>query len=160
MNLLRRPDAEALLQADDLKMMWPFFERFGGATWLTPDLREQYRQAWTTVPQGPDDLPAGHLATSALTGPLNYYRASPLHPPTSQQDPIHTLTLPDGLLKVSVPTTVVWGEADTALPPSLLDGLDQYVPNLHIARIAQATHWLVHETPVEVTAAIEAALSR
>lgn len=160
MNTLRQDDAETALQAQHLKPMWSFFEHFGGAGWLTSALREQYRQAWTIAPTGPDTLPPGHLATSALTGPLNYYRASPLHPPTSPQDPIHTLTLPDGLLRVTVPTTVVWGEADTALPPSLLEGLDQFVPDLHIDRIPSATHWLVHEAPAAVIQSIEAALAR
>lgn len=160
MNLLRRDDAEALLQADDLRLMWTFFERFGGATWLTPELRDQYRQAWTTTPTGPDNLAPGHLAPSALTGPLNYYRASPMHPPTSPSDAIHTLKLPDSLLHVSVPTTVIWGEADTALPPSLLNGLDPYVPHLQVDRIEHATHWLVHEAPAAVIQSIESALAR
>jgi len=144
MNLLRRPDAEALLQANDFAGMWSVFERFGGATWLTPELRAQYRQAWS----------------SGLTGPLNYYRASPLHPPLSPTDAVMHLQLPEALLHVQVPTTVVWGEADTALPPSLLDGLEAYVPRLHIQRLPQATHWLVHEDPDAVTQAIQTALDR
>lgn len=157
MNLLRTPGIEAQLAANDFEQMWPFFERFGGATWLTPALREQYRQAWSATPQ-----PAGqaNTATSALTGPLNYYRASPLHPPTSPTDPINSLQLPDALLYVNVPTSVIWGEADTALPPSLLDGLSRYVAKLHITRLPQATHWLLHESPEEVAQAVEAALQR
>jgi len=157
MNLLRQPGIEPQLAADDFAQMWPFFERFGGATWLTPALRDQYRQAWSAPPQPPGDA---STATSALTGPLNYYRASPLHPPTSPSDAVHTLQLPEALLHVHVPTSVIWGEADTALPPSLLDDLDQYVPDLHITRLPQATHWLVHEAPDEVSHAIEAALAR
>ncbi|MDE2402932.1 MAG: alpha/beta hydrolase [Burkholderiales bacterium] len=144
MNFLRRPDAQALLQARDFEKLWPFFERFGGATWLTPALRDQYRQAWS----------------AGLTGPLNYYRASPLHPPESPADAVMHLQLPEAMLHVSVPTTVIWGEADTALPPSLLDGLDQYVPKLHITRLPQASHWLVHEDPPAVRQAIQAALNR
>ncbi|RZI82180.1 MAG: alpha/beta hydrolase [Rubrivivax sp.] len=144
MNLLRRPGVEAQLQADDFAQMWPFFERFGGATWLTPELRAQYRQVWS---QG-------------LSGPLNYYRASPLYPPLSPTDPVMHLTLPAPLLHVSVPTTVVWGEADTALPPNLLDGLEAHVPRLHVQRLPRATHWLVHEDPAAVTLAIQTALDR
>jgi pimeloyl-ACP methyl ester carboxylesterase len=157
MNLLRTPAIEAQLAADDFEQMWPFFERFGGATWLTPALRDQYREAWASPPQ-----PAGKpgIAASPLTGPLNYYRASPLHPPTAPTDAIHTLQLPDALLYVKVPTSVVWGEADTALPPSLLDGLADYVPNLDITRLPHATHWLVHEQPGAVAQAIAAALGR
>lgn len=143
-NLLRRPGIEAELQANDFAQMWTFFERFGSAAWLTPALREQYRQAWS----------------HGLTGPVNYYRASPLHPPLSPTDAIMSLSLPEHLLHVSVPTTAIWGEADTALPPSLLDGLARYVPKLHTTRLPQATHWLVHEDPQAVIRAIQTALNR
>ncbi len=156
MNLLRRPEIEARLADDDFKMMWTFFERFGDASWLTPALRDRYRQAWSA----PTASTAGHpAAASALTGPLNYYRASPLHPPTAPADAIHTLQLPDALLRVNVPTRIIWGEADTALPPSLLDGLDAWVPDLRITRLPGLSHWLVHEAPEVVQAAIAEALS-
>lgn len=157
MNLLRSPGIEPQLAADDFAQMWPFFERFGGASWLTPELRSRYRQAWSTPPAPVEGVAT---ASSALTGPLNYYRASPLHPPTSPQDTIHTLQLPDALLYVKVPTSLIWGEADTALPSSLLDGLEQYVPDLHITRLPDATHWLVHEAPEAVAREIGAALAR
>ncbi|RZL01448.1 MAG: alpha/beta hydrolase [Rubrivivax sp.] len=143
-NLLRQAGIESELQANDFAKMWGFFERFGGATWLTPELRDQYRQAWS----------------AGLSGPLNYYRASPLHPPTAPTDAVMHLTLPEAMLHVHIPTTVIWGEADTALPPSLLDGLEAYVPHLHITRLPQATHWLVHEEPAAVIHALQAALNR
>lgn len=73
---------------------------------------------------------------------------------------MHTLRLPDAALQVRVPTDVVWGEADTALPPALLDGLDRYVADLRIERLPGASHWLVHEQPEAVAAAIERALAR
>lgn len=154
---LRTPGIEPQLVCDDFKEMWTFFERFGDTSWLTPALREQYRQAWSTTPT---PQPGVDIASSALTGPLNYYRASPLHPPTSPTDPIYTRQLPDSALHVGVPTTVIWGEADTALPPSLLNGLTDHVPDLQVTRLPHATHWLVHEAPDEVRDAIEAALVR
>jgi pimeloyl-ACP methyl ester carboxylesterase len=36
---------------------------------------------------------------------------------------------------------------DIALPPSLLDGLERYIPDLTLKKIPEATHWLVHEQP-------------
>jgi epoxide hydrolase 4 len=57
-----------------------------------------------------------------------------------------------------VPTTVVWGERDTALPPALLDGLEAFVPRLRIRRVPDATHWIVHEQPGLVGDEIERAL--
>lgn len=154
-NELREPGVEAQLAADDFARMWGFFEQFGGAAWLTPALRDRYRQAWSAAPQ---DLPGQAAAASPLSGPVNYYRASPLHPPTSATDPVNSLVLPDALLHVSVPTRVIWGEADTALPPSLLDGLEAWVPDLQITRLPGLTHWLLHEDPDTVTRALEHAL--
>lgn len=144
MNMLRRPDAAQKLAADDFALLWQLFTQFGGAPWLTDAQRAAYRQAWS----------------AGLEGPLNYYRASPLHPPTGPDDAVHTLRLPDAALQVRVPTDVVWGEADTALPPALLDGLDRYVADLRIERLPGASHWLVHEQPEAVAAAIERALAR
>ena len=46
---------------------------------------------------------------------------------------------------VRVPTTMLWGDADTALPPALLDGLDAFVPDLKVQHVAGASHWIVHE---------------
>ena len=143
MNFLCRPDAEALLEADDFARLWPFFTRMGdsaavGIDWLTPALRERYREVWRR----------------GLYGPLNYYRASPLKPPHAGTDAIMTLELPPELVTVTVPTTVLWGEGDHALLPSLLDGLAAYVADLRIVRVPDATHWIVHEQPARVAAEI------
>jgi pimeloyl-ACP methyl ester carboxylesterase len=139
MNFLCRPDAAALLAENDFARLWPFFTNMGGAAWLTDALRDQYRALWR---QG-------------LDGALNYYRASPLRPPLAAGDAIHTLALPPEMTTVRVPTTVLWGDADTALPPALLEGLDAFVPELSLQRLPGATHWLVHEQPVLVAKTIE-----
>ena len=55
---------------------------------------------------------------------------------------------------VRVPTLVIWGEADTALGTVLLDGLEELVPDLHIKRIPEGSHWVIHEQPQQVNAAI------
>jgi pimeloyl-ACP methyl ester carboxylesterase len=151
MNFLCRPDAEALLAADDFARLWPFFERMGatdpdhpGGGWLTEPVREQYREVWRR----------------GLTGGCNYYRASPLRPPVGADDAIHTLQLPPALVNVRVPTHVVWAEGDIALPPALLDGLEVFVPRLSVSRVPGATHWIVHEQPARVAQEIEAALAR
>jgi pimeloyl-ACP methyl ester carboxylesterase len=135
MNELCRPDAEASLADDGYARLWPFF---GAPTWLTSSQRERYRAVWS---QG-------------LTGPLNYYRASPLRPPESAADAIHSLQLPDAMVTVNVPTTVLWGEADAALLPGLLQGLERWVPQLDLRRVPEAGHWLVHEQPGRVAGLI------
>jgi pimeloyl-ACP methyl ester carboxylesterase len=61
---------------------------------------------------------------------------------------------------VKVSTSVLWGDADVALPPALLDGLDSYVQRLEVQRVEGATHWIVHERPALVAGMIERLLSR
>ena len=139
MNFFCRPDAEALLAENDFARLWPFF---GNARWLTPALREQYRATWR----------------AGLTGPLNYYRASPLRPATGPDDRLHTLELPDASVTVRLPTTVLWGDLDQALLPGLLDGLSRWVPELNLVRVPDASHWIVHEHPRRVVDVIRQAL--
>lgn len=143
MTFLCRPDAEALLAEDDFRRLWPFFG--DSPAWLTPAVREQYRQAWRNEGRG-------------LTGGLNYYRASPLRPALGTDDLLHTLELPDDAVTSRVPTTVLWGEQDHALLPGLLDGLERWVPQLTLHRVPTGSHWLVHEQPGLVTEHIAALL--
>jgi pimeloyl-ACP methyl ester carboxylesterase len=81
----------------------------------------------------------------ALTAALNYYRA-----------------FSRGLLRgrgggsaakreVRCPTLVIWGEQDRALNPHNLDGLERWVPDLRVERIAEAGHWVLADAPERVT---------
>lgn len=143
MHFLARPDAPALLEANDFARLWPFFENMGATqgphAWLTPARRDAYRQVWQ---QG-------------LHGPCAYYAASPLRPPQADDAEFAQMTLPPSLCEVTVPTQVIWGMNDHALPPALLDGLASWVPNLRIERVKDATHWILHEQPDRVMALIE-----
>ena len=60
------------------------------------------------------------------------------------------MDLPDAAARVTVPTTVLWGERDHALLPGLLDGLPGWVPQLQLMQIENASHWIVHEQPATV----------
>lgn len=142
MTFLCRPDAEQLLAERDFARLWPFF---GEPGWMTAEVRDQYRQAWTNQGRG-------------LTGSLNYYRASPLRPSTGPDDALHRVELPDEAVTVHVPTTLLWGERDKALLPALLEGLERWVPDLQIHRVPQASHWIVHEQPERVAELIRSLL--
>ena len=139
MNFLIRPDAEALLAEDNYRRLWEFFTATGAASgphrWLTDDIRAQYRAIWR---QG-------------LSGPLNYYRASPLRPPRPgppHHDPAASgVTIARDRLEVHLPTLVIWAMDDSALPPALLDGLEDFVPKMTLHRVQGATHWIIHEQP-------------
>lgn len=133
MNFLVRPDAATLLTENDYRRLWAFFTAPGGSgapDWLTEDVRQRYREVWGR----------------GLDGPLNYYRASPLRPPTAS-DAYPVTELPRALLDVRVPTMVLWGMDDPALLPGLLDGLDDYVADLRVEPLAGVSHWLLHEAP-------------
>jgi pimeloyl-ACP methyl ester carboxylesterase len=139
MDRLVEPDAAAVLAADDFAVLWASLQRDGPAAWLDDGLRARYRAVWAR----------------GLEGALNYYRASPLRPAGPD---LPRIELPDSVVRVRVPTTVVWGMKDHALLPGLLDGLDQWVAPLRIQRVPDASHWIVHERPDVVRDAIVAAL--
>jgi pimeloyl-ACP methyl ester carboxylesterase len=86
----------------------------------------------------------------ALTGGLNYYRAARVGPPAEGDKNAANFAAGLPSLNVKVPTLVIWGEKDTALLTSNLDGLDKYVSNLTIKRIPDGTHWVIHEKPALV----------
>ncbi len=86
----------------------------------------------------------------ALTGMFNYYRASPLRPPAPDGSGPIAPELDPRKFMIHVPTMVIWGEADIALLPGILDGLDALVPDLRIERLPRATHWVAHDEPEAV----------
>jgi epoxide hydrolase 4 len=45
---------------------------------------------------------------------------------------------------------------DIALPPELIEGLDDYIPQLTLHRINNATHWIIHEQPLLVAGYLKA----
>ncbi|MHB8948746.1 MAG: alpha/beta fold hydrolase [Rhodoferax sp.] len=137
MNFLVRPSAEELLAQDDYRRLWEFLtDQFGAnaAAWLTDDVKAQYREVWA----------------NGLTGGCNLYRASPLRPPRGDDPAAAGVDLPHAMLTVNLSTLVIWGLGDKALPPALLDGLGDYVEQLTVKTLADATHWIVHEQPVRV----------
>ena len=148
MNFLARPDAEALLAADDFKRMWPFFLLMkagpDGFGWLSEEVKQQYREVWS----------------AGLTGACNLYRVTPMKPPLPGQTIDGIPVLPRERLVVNVPTFVFWALDDAALLPGLLEGLDEYVPDLVVKKVPGATHWIVHEQPRLVAGEIEAFLNK
>jgi len=138
MNFLVRPDAERLLAADGYRRMWRFFTHGSPPQWLTDDVRKQYEAVWS----GPAGVPG-----AGLVGGCNYYRASPLRPPTTGDPAAAAITLPREMLTVDLPTLVLWAMDDVALLPALVEGLGEYVPKLTLERVPGATHWIVHERP-------------
>ena len=92
---------------------------------------------------------------------LNWYRASPVQvlamdapfelPADWQRFPLPRQT---------IPTLVIWAMDDIALPPANLEGLDDLIDDLTIARIAGSGHFVQWEAPQEFNAALDAFLAR
>jgi epoxide hydrolase 4 len=51
---------------------------------------------------------------------------------------------------VAAPTILIWGMQDVALVSALADDLGQWVPALHVERVADAGHWVHLEQPERV----------
>ncbi|QYY32981.1 MULTISPECIES: alpha/beta fold hydrolase [Cupriavidus] len=151
MNWLRRPGSEAVLAANNFAMLESMLTAGGEqpAPWFSGETREKYLAAWAQPGEG---------SAHSLSGGVNYYRASPMHPPGPGEAPPDISRLDPAAFVVRVPTFVIWGERDRALPKSLLDGLDQFVPDMRLERIPDGTHWVVHEEPELVSRLIRSAL--
>lgn len=136
MNMFRHADAEKILSENNYAYL---IEKLttGSSKWkMSDEQRKQYIEAWSQP--------------GALTGGLNYYRASLLHPPTSPQEEqiIQKIAdLPRETFAIKVPTLVLWGEQDEALLPGMLNGMEAYIADLTIKRIPDGSHWVIHEQP-------------
>ncbi|TAG03703.1 MAG: alpha/beta fold hydrolase [Betaproteobacteria bacterium] len=140
MNWLRTPGAEAVLAENG-------FERLLKMASVTGDEAiAAYRACWAR----------------GLTGGCNYYRASPLYPDTPEtvgRAASFFAALRPEPFRVTLPTQIIWGTADTALRPVLLEGIEAHVPGVQIARIEGASHWLLRENPDQVNATIRSFVS-
>ena len=127
MLFFRSEGAEAGLAADNYAAL---VKNVLGET-VSGEDRRAYLEAWAQP--------------GALTGGLNYYRASQVGPPAANDQVRPAPPAPP--LVVKPPTLVIWGERDTALLLGNLDGLEPLVEKLTVRRIPDATHWVVHEKP-------------
>jgi pimeloyl-ACP methyl ester carboxylesterase len=136
MNWLRAEGSENALAKDDFALLEGLLSGMGRSPtpWFTLQVRARYHECWAR----------------GLTGGVNYYRASPLHPPTGDHPGPLQLQLNPSDFRIKVPTRVIWGERDVALPKTLLDGLDGLIDDLKIERIAEGSHWVIHEQPERV----------
>lgn len=75
----------------------------------------------------------------ALTAMLNYYRAAARRPTPPTR-------------RIDHPVLLIWGEQDQALTIRMTHGLEEWVPNLRIERLPEASHWVAEEAPERVTA--------
>ena len=146
-HYLRAPEAEERLSANNFEKLLGMLSRFGPQPWLTPQKRAGYLQAWAQP--------------GALTGMLNWYRATPIVvPKEGEASDLATLPkLDPAQLRVRMPHLVVWGMDDRALLPVTRATLADYCDSLVVREIAGADHWVVHQKTDEVIGLIRGFLS-
>lgn len=137
-NLFNSPQAETFLSQNDFATLEGLMK-----PWATPADLKEYVANWSR----------------GLTGGLNYYRAARLRSPVDGAQAPPDSALPP-MKPIETPTLVIWGEKDTALLTGNLNGLDEYVKNLTVRRIADGTHWVIHEKTAEVIADMREFLGR
>lgn len=135
---LRSPEAEARLSANNFEKLLGMLSRFGPQPWLTAEKRAAYLNAWSQP--------------GALTGMLNWYRATPLIVPREGEavDPAKVPKLDPAQLRVRMRHLVIWGMDDRALLPVARATLADYCDDLAVREIAGADHWVVHQKTDEV----------
>ncbi len=114
---------------------------------------------WTRDPVRPGAFTAEDVAAykqalaqpGALTATINYYRAMfrrGLFAAKREMRPM------------DVPTLLIWGERDRHLGLPLLDGTEQWVRNLRIERLPDASHWIQNDSPERVNELLVGLLTR
>ena len=92
--------------------------------------KEKYIEAWSQP--------------GALNGGVNYYRANRRYDEWS------------GI--INVPTLVIFGMKDVFVLPKVLEGLEDFIKDLKIVRIENASHWVMHDDPELVNSSIQSFL--
>lgn len=96
---------------------------------FTADDLDQYRKAWSTP--------------GTVTAMLNWYRAFFRAKPVLPRD-----------LQVHVPTRILWGQRDMFLLPEMAQESVAFCDSAELTYFPEATHWLQHEEPDAVNAAL------
>lgn len=117
---------EALLARDGYSFVKRSLRAGSRGSFSDEDL-DVYVQAWSQP--------------GALTGMLNYYRAALRRSPRSMLR---------SLRPIHAPTLVIWGERDRYIGAELAEPPREWVSDVRIERIPEATHWVQHEQPERV----------
>jgi pimeloyl-ACP methyl ester carboxylesterase len=137
----RSPLMEAGIKAMGLDT---FFDKTFGShadlSKLSPEERQAYLDEWRQE--------------GALTAMLNWYRAADIVVPETGEKASLPLWTHLPFPHVKVPALVVWGMKDKALLPVQMEGLEELVDDLRIARVDSAGHFIPWEQPQPVIAAI------
>lgn len=144
---LRADGAAALMAEGNYRRTMKMLEGFSKADWMTPQIKADYIAAWSQP--------------GALESMLHWYSSSPIVVPKLGEgvETAPLLEIDPERVKVRMPHLVIWGEADEALQPVCLEGLEKFAHDLTIRRVPGAGHWILHEKPELVAQTFRAFLS-
>ena len=127
---------------DGFARMTRMLAEFSRTGWMTTEIAEAYRAAWAQP--------------GAMQAMLHWYNSSPVVVPAPDETVTDAplLSVDSAKVAVRMPHLVLWGEEDEALTSACLKGLERYATDLTIERVAGAGHWILHEKPTEIAAAI------
>jgi len=92
---------------------------------------------------------------------LNWYRASPIDiPPLDAPYEVPAGWTAPALPNLTIPTLVIWGMDDLALPPENLEGLEDIIADLTLVEVPGSGHFVPWEAPEAVNAALDDFLVR
>jgi len=93
---------------------------------FTENQRDRYREAWSQ----PD----------AITSMINWYRAS-----------LRNLRKSTHSSKIKIPTLIIWGKQDPHISYEMAQLSADLCVDSRIETFKEATHWVLHDKPVEVS---------
>jgi len=128
MRLFQSPEAEDIVSFANFRML-----KEAALQRRSKDDAAKYVEAWSQP--------------GAMTGGLNYYRAMRVKPPALDGAVAPMTPLDPAAMQVRVRTRVIWGMLDNALTPGNIEGLADFVPDLDLVRVPDASHWIVAEKP-------------
>jgi epoxide hydrolase 4 len=117
---------EHLIARDDFSFAKRSLRADSKGSFTDEDL-ERYVEAWSQP--------------GALTGMINYYRAM------MRRSPKKTMAT---MKKIDAKTLVIWGMRDRHIGSELAEPPREWVPDVRVERIAQATHWVQHDASERV----------
>jgi pimeloyl-ACP methyl ester carboxylesterase len=110
---------ERLLSAANYRLLAQGMKNSSRQGAFSDEELDHYRQAWAKP--------------RALQSMLNWYRAFLLHP------------VPDGSLRVTMPTTIIWGKRDFALRSVMAEESADLCAQRELIWLPDNSHWVQHE---------------
>lgn len=116
---------ETILASFDYKLAQRSLIQSSNNGSFTPEILAGLKQAWSQK--------------GAMNGMLNWYRAALRRPVRASNK------------RVSCPTRILWGENDIALTKEMAQLSSQYCDNAKLTYYPDASHWLSHDKPEQVS---------